>query len=267
MVNSQTLEETFDQAAPTYDFNGIFTESGRRLVDLLTIKPGAAVLDVATGTGAVLLSAARLAGPSGSATGVDISQNMLQRARQAARSEGLNNVQLQRMDGGKLDFPDASFDAVTCGFGIFFLAATGLGEMYRVCKQGGKIGLTVFDKTIVRDGSPGEVLGQLTKEYGIEFKYTMPLPASFKPEEINSLLADHGFKGIKTVQESEETVSADVEEYWKIIMSAGNRAGVMSLDEPRRTSFKRELFDGLRSIMEPDGLHSRFSVIYAIGGK
>ena len=122
------VEETFDGAAPLYDLGGVFRESGRRLVDLLNIAPGANVLDIATGTGAVLLPAARSAGARGHVVGIDISTGMLQRAQREAMAERLGNITLLRMDGGHLEFDDASFDVVTCGFGIFFLATNALGH-------------------------------------------------------------------------------------------------------------------------------------------
>jgi ubiquinone/menaquinone biosynthesis C-methylase UbiE len=262
IVNSRSLEKTFDEAAPMYDPNGFFKVHGQRLVELLQIRIGARVLDIAVGIGAVLLPSARKAGPSGRVTGIDISANMLKRTKQLALAEDLDNIDLLQMDGGQLQFTDASFDIVTCGFGVFFLPATGLDEMYRVCKPGGILGLTVFGKTVVPEKSCGEVFNDLTKEYGIEVKYSMPLPAYFRLEEIQSLLTSHGFKNINTVQETEETVYGDPEDCWKVVLSAGNRSVVMNMDESTRIRFKSELFDRLRLIIKPDGLHHLSSVIY-----
>ncbi len=158
IVTSQTLEATFNEAASLYDGGGVFRESGQRLVDLLDLRPGLQVLDVATGAGAVLLPAARRVGPAGQVTGIDISANMLEKTRRAAAVEGLANVELLKMDGGYLQFPDASFDIATCGFGIFFLPETALKEMYRVCRPGGTVGLTVLDKTVVQERMLGRDL-------------------------------------------------------------------------------------------------------------
>ena len=261
------VEETFDGAAPLYDLGGVFRESGRRLVDLLNIAPGANVLDIATGTGAVLLPAARRAGASGHVTGIDISTGMLQRAQRDAMAERLGNITLLRMDGGHLEFDDASFDVVTCGFGIFFLVANAMDEMNRVCKPGGIVGLTVFDKTVVQNESPGKIFWQLEQDFGIQVKYPSPLPSSYTPEEIEILLTSHGFGSIRTVQDARETLSEDLEDYWRVLLSGGNRAAIMSMDAMTRDRFKRELFDRLKSIMKPDGLHVPFSVMYATGSR
>lgn len=163
IVNSQALEKTFDESASLYDEGGVFRESGQRLVDLLDLQPGMRVLDITAGAGAVLLPAARRVGTTGKVTGIDIFANMLERTRQTAIRERLSNVELFKMDGGQLLFPKRSFDVVTCGFGVFFLPVAGLDEMYRVCKPGGTIGLTVFDKTVVQNESLARSYGNFLK--------------------------------------------------------------------------------------------------------
>ncbi len=267
LVDSHMVETTFEEAAPLYDTNGVFAEYGQKLVDLLDLRPGASILDVAVGAGAVLLPAARQVGSRGHVTGIDISENMVRRTRQTALSQGLSNVSLMKMDGGTLRCPDSSFDAVTCGFGIFFLPGTALAEIYRVCKVRGKIGLTVFDKTVAQDGSPGDVFGRLTKEYGIEFKYSMPLPARFTPDELKSLIASHGFEQIVTSQSTEDTVYRDLDAYWQSILSAGNRSVLTIMDSSTRDRFKTELFERLASLLKPDGLHHLFAAICVTGVK
>jgi ubiquinone/menaquinone biosynthesis C-methylase UbiE len=66
----------FERAATTYERVGppFFSHYGRGLVDLVEVQPGSRVLDVATGTGAVLLVAAERAGHTGKVIGVDLAQ-------------------------------------------------------------------------------------------------------------------------------------------------------------------------------------------------
>jgi O-methyltransferase/aklanonic acid methyltransferase len=147
----QMMEKTFDDAAKSYDCAGpsIFAGFGGRLVDHMSLSRGARVLDIATGKGAVLLPAARRVGPEGHVTGIDLSGAILLEAERAARAEGLTNVELRKMDAEHLEFPDQSFDAVTCAFSIFFFPdiEAALHEMYRVCKPGGCLAITNFSKT------------------------------------------------------------------------------------------------------------------------
>ena len=90
------------------------------------------VLDIATGTGALALAAART-GADVMAT--DFSPGMVARVAAA----GLDNVEARVMDGQALDLPDESFDAVFSIFGLIMFPdwRKGLSEMYRVTRPGG----------------------------------------------------------------------------------------------------------------------------------
>ena len=91
------------------------------------------VLDVACGTGDMAVS---LVERGCTVTGVDISEEMLAIARQKAPM-----VTFMIADAEHLPFPDASFDAVTCAFGVrnFVHLEQGLNEMLRVLKPGGQL--------------------------------------------------------------------------------------------------------------------------------
>ena len=87
----------FTQAASGYDEGGteFFTDMGRRLVEQAQVRPGARVLDVGCGKGAVTLPAARLAGEGGHVTGIDLAGPMLKHARAAARQARVRSVTFQ----------------------------------------------------------------------------------------------------------------------------------------------------------------------------
>lgn len=91
------------------------------------------VLDVACGTGDMAVS---LVERGCTVTGVDISEEMLAIARQKAPM-----VTFMISDAEHLPFPDASFDAVTCAFGVrnFVHLEQGLNEMLRVLRPGGQL--------------------------------------------------------------------------------------------------------------------------------
>ena len=265
IVTKQLIEETFNGAAPTYNSIWFFKECGQRLIELLPINTGSNTLDIATGTGMVLLPAAKRVGPKGHVTGIDISTVMLLQAKQAVKMRGLKNIDLFKMDAEHLDFADNSFDAITCGFGIFFFPPTALREMHRACKPGGVIGVTVFEKTTPDPKLPIEIFRQQAKEYGLELKYSWP--TSFTHGEIELLLANFGFTQNKTLRETKEKVYSTVEEYWEFILSSGHRMTIMSMDEATRDRFKDEYFNRLNAIKDSDGLRERRDVIYSIAQK
>lgn len=115
--------------ATAHSFTVRFAE---RALDEAALPEGARVLDVATGTGALAIAAAR-AGARVLAT--DFSLGMVQRVR----SHGLANLEARQMDGQALDLPDASFDAAFSNFGVMLFPdwRAGLAEMARVVRPGG----------------------------------------------------------------------------------------------------------------------------------
>jgi SAM-dependent methyltransferase len=116
------------------------------LLDAVGIERGQRVLDLASGAGEPALSIARRVGPDGRVTATDLVAEMLAGARRRAAAEGLANIELQVADMEALPFADATFDRVTCRFGIMFTSAPdrALAEARRVLKPGGRAGFLVW---------------------------------------------------------------------------------------------------------------------------
>jgi len=108
-------------------------------VDVLDIKPGMRVLDVACGTGNLAIPAAR---KGAQVTGVDIAPNLLRQARHRATEEGLQ-IEFEEGDAEDLPFPDAEFDVVMSMFGAMFAPDPDriASEMTRVCRHGGIVAM------------------------------------------------------------------------------------------------------------------------------
>src|SRR4051812_31747951 len=105
----------------------------RRAVDHARVGPGSRALDVATGTGDLAIE---LAGRGATVVGLDFSERMLELAR--AKAPGIQFVHGNALE---LAYPDASFDAVTVGFGArnFSDLDRGLRELARVTRPGGRV--------------------------------------------------------------------------------------------------------------------------------
>jgi ubiquinone/menaquinone biosynthesis C-methylase UbiE len=115
--------------------------------DLLSggrITLGQHVLDIATGTGLAAEAAATMVGAAGRITAADISQSMLDQARQ--RLGTAQNISLAVEDGQSLTFADESFDAVICNMGLMYFpdASRGLREFRRVLRAGGHVAASVY---------------------------------------------------------------------------------------------------------------------------
>ena len=116
------------------------------MLGLASIQPGSRVLDVAAGTGDQTLMAARRVGPTGNVLATDNSASMLEVAAEAARKEGLANVETRVMNSENLALDADSFDAVICRSALMLFPnpAKALTEMRRVVKPASKVAVMVF---------------------------------------------------------------------------------------------------------------------------
>jgi demethylmenaquinone methyltransferase / 2-methoxy-6-polyprenyl-1,4-benzoquinol methylase len=209
------VENMFDTIAPDYDFMNrlmSFRQDLRwrkkALKQLNRFSPKS-VLDVAAGTGDFTLDTFKIIHPE-HITGIDLSDEMLQIARNKTAKAGLTNViQFDQQDCLSLTFKDGTFDAVTVAFGVrnFENIAKGLREMYRVLKPGGvliilelsrpdRFPYNVFFKWYAGIFMP--LAGRLFTKDWKAYRY---LPASIQlvpqGEAMISLLDNAGFKAIE----------------------------------------------------------------------
>lgn len=265
VATKQNIEKTFDDNATTYDRVGpaIYQHFGSRLVNWMSPKPGTKMLDIATGTGAVLLPAARLLASNGYVTGIDLSGGLLREADLLVYQENLTNVTLRKMDAEYLEFPDETFDCVTCAFSLFFFphVEVAMREMYRVCKSDGRVAVTVFDQASPPFDPIFPVLLQQLGTYQGEVRIP-PHGMSFSLEEIKTLLKQYGFHSIRTHKETEGFIYAREEDVWEFLPL---RLALLGTDETIDMQFMQEFLAKLRPLFSPDGLHVSVAAIYAMG--
>jgi SAM-dependent methyltransferase len=134
------FEKVADQIANIHD----------RLVAELAPQPGDEWLDVGTGTGGVAVRAAR---KGAKVTGSDLAPRLIETAKRLAEEEDLD-IRYEVGDAEQLPYGDGSFDVVSSSFGAIFAPdhAAVAREFARVCRRGGRIGLTAWDP----DGGIGD---------------------------------------------------------------------------------------------------------------
>jgi demethylmenaquinone methyltransferase/2-methoxy-6-polyprenyl-1,4-benzoquinol methylase len=171
------VQGMFNAIAHRYDFLNHFLSLGtdyywrRKAISILNTQPNATILDIATGTGDLALTALRL--KPRFIIGVDLAQNMLVHFN--AKLESLDNGQTNNDvihvvcgDVENLSLRDNFFDGAMVAFGVrnFSNPLVGLREMSRVLKPGGKIVVLEFSK-------PRAFL--IKQLYFFYFKYILPL--------------------------------------------------------------------------------------------
>jgi len=134
----------------------------RQMLDLARVLPGRRVLDIAAGAGEPSASAAERVGPGGYVLATDLSEGIVELARQVARERGLAQIEARVMDGENLDLPDASFDAVLCRLGLMYMPdpVAALREWRRVLRADGRVAVVVYSTPERNDwgGVPASVI-------------------------------------------------------------------------------------------------------------
>jgi arsenite methyltransferase len=112
------------------------------------LAPGERVLDLGSGAGTDSLIAAQIVGDQGSVIGIDMTVEMLAKARTAAAEAGIENVEFVEAEAEQLPFADASFDVVISNGVIDLIPDKDavFGEIHRVLTPGGRI--QIADVTI-----------------------------------------------------------------------------------------------------------------------
>jgi ubiquinone/menaquinone biosynthesis C-methylase UbiE len=142
---TEQVRDAWDAVAPGFDeFTTPVTMAfGEEILSRIDISPGTRVLDVAAGSGALAIPAARR---GANVVGVDISPAMIERLRARARAEGLSNLEVLVMDGHALELEDATFDIAVSlnGVTVFPDLTHGLAELVRVTRPGGRVLVAAF---------------------------------------------------------------------------------------------------------------------------
>lgn len=147
---AQRPRAAWDRIAPGYDRTNTPSQmaiAGKGL-QLAGLRAGMSFLDVAAGSGAMSIPAARL---GARVSAIDLSPAMLEHLAARARGERLK-IDAQIMDGHALKFEDNAFDLAGSQFGVMLFPdmPTAICEMVRVIKPGGKVLINAY-------GDPGQI--------------------------------------------------------------------------------------------------------------
>ncbi|MDJ0617329.1 MAG: methyltransferase domain-containing protein [Calothrix sp. MO_192.B10] len=169
-------------------------QEAKKLLDLVPIKPGQKILDIATGTGLIAIAATQKVGSVGYVMGVDFSPGMLHQARQKIAALGLKNIELIEADAESLELHPHSFDAIFCCSALVFMPdipAT-LRKWYHFLKNGGYIAFSTPGETAYMSSVQMEICQRL---FNIKLPHILePLNT---PEKCRHLLQQSGFRDMQ----------------------------------------------------------------------
>ena len=222
----QQQRKDWGDAAPawrkTYDrFRETTAPVTNRMLELAGIGPGMRVLDIACGSGEPAIPAALLVGPSGSVLATDMAPEMVAVARDNAVARGVTNIEFRLVDGEEIDAEPASFDAVTCRWGIMFMP-----EPVR-CLAQARVALKPGGRAVVATWGPPPRNPFLALPMMIARKYYEgpPLPDATAPggvfsfsdhSRLESVFTEAGFRDVGTTEmELPMSIFDSGRDYWE----------------------------------------------------
>jgi ubiquinone/menaquinone biosynthesis C-methylase UbiE len=221
---------------------GQLTSIHDELVARLGPQPGERWLDVATGTGAVALRAARA---GAEVTGLDISDSLLEQARAKAEHDRLE-IAFELGDAQRLPYDGSSFDVVSSSFGVIFApdASTAARELGRVVRAGGRLGLTTW--------CPNEAIAAIYERFQRK-KPAADMELWGEPASVRELLGDAFDLSISAGTFRNEAASP--EEMWEFSASAlpPMKAFLATLDEQRREEYRAAMLEHWARFRTGDG--------------
>ncbi len=161
---------------------------------LASLRKGETVMDLGSGAGFDCFLAAREVGPAGRVIGVDMTPEMLEKARENARAGGYGNVEFRLGEIEHLPAADASVDAVlsNCVINLSPTKEAVFAEAYRVLKPGGRV---MISDIVLAGDLPEAVASSLAAYAGC-------IAGAVRKDEYLRLMEKAGFRDVRIVGEN-----------------------------------------------------------------
>jgi len=245
-------------APESYEHHNIvaFLETSKDLVALAGLRAGERVLDVACETGVLARLAANAVGPAGKVAGADLNEAMLAMARIKAEQAGLS-IEWRACDAAELSFPDQTFDAALCQWGLEFFSdrPRALRQIARVLAPGGRLVVRVW-RALERQPFYVALLDALERHLGPGS--SGPIRAAFAlsdPHELRSLVKQAGFSRVHLLITTNLLRFPSLERYVPGYLAATPIAARLStIDDRGRAALMSDVANALQSFVDDDGL-------------
>lgn len=250
------VKTTFDDVAHKYDEIPFFKTSAGHIAELLqkhTHRRPLKVLDVACGTGNVVLECASSM-EDGMFDAIDISESMLAKAQENAKSRGLNNIDFHVKDITKLDM-DKKYNAITCSYALFFLpdAPRVLKSLLSLLKPRGIVIFTSFTANAFKPSD--EILLTLLEKYGSSTakEYDMDKWENLKTKKDIERLCTLSYVTTMEIETKEISYGMSIDEWWELINNTGYKGMLMELSSEDYEKVKSEYYEAMFKHADMDG--------------
>ena len=250
------LVDFFDRIAPVYDTwaGGQHARVAARLVEVAAPAKGEHVLDVATGTGLVAHLVAPKVSP-GSVIGIDLSDRMLS----IARAKKGKNLQFLGMAAERLVFKPETFDLVTMGEALAYLAdpTDALAEAHRVLREGGRLAISVQRRSLSTRAQDlfFQGLVPLARRHYLSLpRYSSERARFGEPDVLPQLLGGAGFDVIKITEMVMGGRAKGAREWTELMAGAGPLPFTLigALGPRYRDELEAEVESAMASLGDPD---------------
>jgi SAM-dependent methyltransferase len=223
-------------------------ESLALLLDRLHITGGESVLEIGCGTGAVTLPLATAVGEQGHVVAVDISESMLDAARQRVGETGVHNVTLRLGDAQVMALAPGSFDIATSRMGVMFFAdpIAAFRNIGSALKPGGRLVFACWAS--LAENRHWLISYEIAlRHLGLPAKSPdhEPSPLAFAdPEFVRGVLAEAGFVDIEVERAHPTIIGGSPEEEARQALLMGPTARLIEAkqpDEPTRQVIAQEI--------------------------
>ena len=258
---------TYNAAADFFDASPLsfWDYFGRRTIELASLPSGSRVLDVCCGAGASALPAAEAVGPRGNVIGVDLAKQLLELARTKAVQRRLGNIEFEVGDMLSMRFPTASFDAVVCVFGIFFVPdmVKAVSELWTRVRPGGKLAVTTWGPNFCKPANDAfwrsikNVRPDLHKGFN-------PWDRIDSPASLRGIFDRARIASPTITREDRLHPINSAEDWWTIVLGSGYRGTIEQLNLAERQRVKEA---NLAFIRDEKISAIETNVLYALAAK
>lgn len=205
-MNSSQYEQQYKQTVidffnsrTSYD-NDYTINRTLPILELVKFEKEQKILDLATGTGLIAISAAQIVGDRGKVIGVDLSSVMLQQAQQKIDELELENIELIEADAEYIDFANESFDVIICSSAIVYFRdiPKTLQNWYRWLKKGGIVAFSGCSE----QSYTAPIIIKAAAKYGISLQNINEPTGT--PEKCQNLMQAAGFQIQNIIIKSEQ---------------------------------------------------------------